>query len=209
MSPLPFIVGLTGGIGCGKTTVSNRFAELGVSVVDTDLIAHALTVPNGQAMPALVNAFGPDIQTETGALDRVKMRQLAFQDPEQRQRLESILHPLIFQAAMAACQQSQTHQGQYVLLVVPLLAEAGERYRQICQRILVIDCAETTQIQRVMARNSLAETDVLAMMAAQVSREQRLAIATDTLSNEGGLYALNLAIQKLHEHFQALVAQAI
>lgn len=192
-----FSVGLTGGVGCGKTTVADLFAALGATVVDTDLIAHALTVPDGAAMPAILAEFGPGFATPEGALDRAKMRALAFTDAGARQRLEHILHPLIRQATAAAAAAAT---GPYVVFVVPLLIESGS-WRGRVSRILAIDCPENLQISRVMARNGLQEAQVQAIMAAQVSREARLAAADDVIRNDDGIEALAPQVERLHRFY--------
>ena len=194
-----FSVGLTGGIGCGKSTVADMFAVLGASVVDTDLIAHALTVPQGAAMPAILAEFGAGFATPEGALDRDKMRALAFSDAGARQRLEQILHPLI-RAATAAAAAAAT--GPYVIFVVPLLIESGS-WRGRVSRVLAIDCPEILQISRVMARNGLQEAQVKAIMAAQVSREARLAAADDVIRNDDGIVALAPQVERLHQFYLA------
>ncbi|MDB5952860.1 MAG: dephospho-CoA kinase, partial [Massilia sp.] len=166
-------IGLTGGIGCGKTTVADMFAARGASVIDTDQIAHALTAPHGAAMPALLAEFGADFATPDGALDRARMRALVFADPGARTRLEAILHPRIREATAAAALLAT---GPYVIFAVPLLIESGS-WRDRVTRVLAVDCVEATQVARVMARNALPEAQVRAIMAAQVTRAQRLAAA--------------------------------
>lgn len=205
--PPPFIVGMTGGIGCGKTTISDLFAQRGIEVVDTDVIAHQLTCASGKAIPALVDTFGEDILAEDGALDRVVMRQRVFADPTQRQRLEAILHPMIYAEAIAACQHSRKT-SPYVLLVVPLLVEAGERYQRHCQRILLIDCAEETQIRRVMDRNHLSRIEVERMLAAQTTRTTRQALATDVVINDGAPSRLSETVSQLDLKFRELAAES-
>jgi len=192
--PPAFSVGLTGGIGCGKTTVANMFAALGAAVIDTDEIAHALTVPQGAAMPALLAEFGPDFATPEGALDRAKMRALVFADAGARARLEAILHPRI-RAATAAAAAIAT--GDYVIFVVPLLIESGT-WRERVTRVLAIDCPEDVQVARVMARNGLSEGQVRAIMAAQVTRAQRRAAADDIILNDDGLETLRPQVEALH-----------
>lgn len=192
--PPAFSVGLTGGIGCGKTTVANLFAALGAAVIDTDEIAHALTVPQGAAMPALLAEFGPDFATPEGALDRAKMRALVFADAGARARLEAILHPRI-RAATAAAAAIAT--GDYVIFVVPLLIESGT-WRERVTRVLAIDCPEHVQVARVMARNGLPEAQVRAIMAAQVTRAQRRAAADDIILNDDGLETLRPQVEALH-----------
>ncbi|MCE3603365.1 dephospho-CoA kinase [Massilia sp. P8910] len=194
-----FKVGLTGGIGCGKTAVSDRFAALGASIIDTDLIAHALTVPGGAAMDALLHEFGPAFVTADGALDRMRMRELVFSDPPAKARLEAILHPRI-RAATAAAAAVAT--GAYLIYVVPLLIESGG-WRERVARVLVIDCPEELQIARVMRRNAMSEAQVRAIMANQVSRAERLAAADDVLTNDGSLEALDHQIALLHAKYLA------
>ena len=195
--PSPFSVGLTGGIGCGKTTVADMFGTLGASIVDTDQIAHALTAPRGAAMPALLAEFGEDFATADGALDRARMRQLVFSDPGARARLESILHPRIREATAAAAAIAS---GPYVIFVVPLLIESGTWVERVT-RVLAIDCPEAMQVARVMARNGLSEEQVRAIMAAQVTREQRLAAADDVVVNDDGLDALRPQVERLHAFY--------
>ena len=194
MSNAPFSIGLTGGIGSGKTTVADMFAERGASIVDTDLIAHSLTAPGGPAMPAIIAEFGPDFADATGAMDRARMRQLVFADAGAKARLEAILHPRIRDGALAA---GAAATGSYVIYAVPLLVESGT-WRSRVQRVLVIDCREEVQIFRVMARNNLPESQVLAIMAAQASRAQRLAAADDVIDNNDGIAALTPQIDRLH-----------
>ena len=198
-----FSVGLTGGIGCGKSTVADLFAELGASIVDTDVIAHGLTAPHGPAMPAILAEFGPDFATPEGALDRARMRALVFSDATARARLEAILHPRIRDATAAAAAIAT---GPYVIYVVPLLIESGT-WRERVSRVLAIDCSEDTQVRRVMQRSGLSADAVRAIMAAQVTRQQRLASADDVIDNEDnerGIEALRPQVVRLHEHYLAL-----
>lgn len=190
-------IGLTGGIGCGKTTVANMFAALGASVVDTDLIAHAMTAPGGPAMAAIGAEFGPAFVTPDGALDRAAMRALVFSDPPAKQRLEAILHPLIRAAAES---EAAAATGAYVIFVVPLLIESGN-WRDRVARVLAIDCPEEMQIARVMARNGLQEAQVREIMAAQVTRAQRLAAADDVIVNDDGIGALAPQVEALHRQY--------
>ena len=198
-----FSVGLTGGIGCGKTTVADMFGALGASLVDTDAIAHALTAPHGAAMPAIVAEFGAGFATPEGALDRAKMRELVFTDPGARARLEAILHPRIREATAAAAAIAT---GPYVIFVVPLLIESGTWVDRVT-RVLAIDCSEEIQVARVMARNRLAEAQVRAIMAAQVTRAQRLAAADDVILNDDGLDALAPQVERLHAFYLAEAAR--
>ena len=195
-----YVVGLTGGIGSGKSTVADLFVERGAALVDTDAIAHELTAADGDAMPALAAEFGPGIVAADGALDRAAMRRLAFADPTARARLEAILHPAIRRLSLARCRSAQT---PYVILAVPLLVESGA-YREHCDRIVVVDCPETLQIERVMTRSGLSADAVRAIMAAQVGRAERLAAADDVVSNAGGREALEPQVLALHRDYLRL-----
>lgn len=189
-----FVVGLTGGVGSGKSTVADLFVAQGAALVDTDQIAHQLTAIGGLAMPGILAAFGDSLADTQGALDRTAMRNLVFADPDARAKLEAILHPLIRQVSDQRCAEAAS---PYVILAVPLLVESGN-YRDRCDRIVVVDCPETLQISRVMARNSWPEQQVRAVLAAQASRDQRLAIADDVLANEGDLKKLYPRVAELH-----------
>lgn len=195
-------IGLTGGIGCGKTTVANLFAERGATLVDTDLIAHAMTAPHGPAMAAIAAAFGPPFIAADGSLDRAAMRALVFTQPAARQRLEAILHPLI---RAEAERQAAAATGLYVIFVVPLLIESGA-WRERVGRILAVDCTEATQVARVMARNGLSEAQVRAIMTNQVSRATRLAAADDVIDNDGDAAALPPQVDRLHARYLAISA---
>lgn len=201
--PAPrFSIGLTGGIGCGKTTVANLFAQRGAAVIDTDQIAHQLTAPDGLAIPAIREQFGRAFLTADGAMDRAKMRACVFGDPVAKRNLESILHPLI----QAETENAAVHaQGSYLLFVVPLLVESG-RWKQRVDRVLVIDCPEEQQIDRVIKRNGLPRSQVLAIMAAQATREIRLAAADDVILNDGDPTALAPQVDRLHEIYASLSA---
>ena len=200
-----FVVGLTGGIGSGKSTVADLFVAQGAALVDTDAIAHELTAPGGIAMPALLAEFGPELATATGALDRAAMRRLVFADATAKVRLEAILHPLIRQVSGQRCQAATT---PYVVLAVPLLVESGN-YRQRCDRIVVVDCPESLQIERVMARNGLAAAEVEAIMAAQASRAPRLAVADDVVLNTAGRDSLSAQVAVLHQKYLALATEKL
>jgi dephospho-CoA kinase len=194
MSSIPFAVGLTGGIGSGKSTVADMFAARGATIVDTDLIAHSMTAPQGPAMPAIVAEFGPAFADASGAMDRARMRELVFSDAGAKTRLEAILHPRIRDAALAA---GAAATGAYVIYAVPLLIESGT-WRARVARVLAVDCEEQVQIARVMARNNLPEAQVRAIMAAQVSRTQRLAAADDVIVNNAGIAELEAQVERLH-----------
>lgn len=200
MTPRPYVVGLTGGIGSGKTAVANDLGRLGAALVDTDLIAHTLTAPGGAAMAEIAAAFGPSVIAADGSLDRAAMRALAFSDPAARGRLEAILHPLIRSESARQCAAAQ---APYVVLVVPLLVESGN-WRERCDRLCVVDCPESLQIERVRARSALPEAQIRAIMAAQASRAERLAAADDVIDNSGSLAELAPQIDTLHRRYLAL-----
>ena len=194
------VIGLTGGIGSGKSTVADLFYRLGVTVVDTDRIAHELTGAEGAAMPEIIAAFGKDIALPQGALDRAAMRQRVFTDASAKPRLEAILHPKIRQESRQRCQAATS---VYVLLAVPLLVETGV-WRQEVRRVLVVDCDEATQIARVKARSALSAAEVLAIMATQATRSERLAVADDVILNNGTPEALEPQVQALHLRYLEL-----
>ena len=196
------VVGLTGGIGSGKTAAANHFAALGVAVVDTDLIAHQLTGPDGAAMPAIAASFGAGVVATNGALDRSRMRELVFADASCRSRLEAVLHPLIHAESV---RQLELASGPYAVLVVPLLFESPD-YLPLLQRSLLVDCPEELQLQRVQARSGLSADAVRAIMAAQMTRAQRLALADDVIDNGGSLAALQLQVEAKHQYYLANLA---
>ncbi|MDR2614752.1 MAG: dephospho-CoA kinase [Candidatus Accumulibacter sp.] len=198
---MSLVVGLTGGIGSGKTTVADLFAELGAEVVDTDAIARELTSARGAAMPAIASAFGDAVLAEDGGLDRAAMRRLCFSDPARRKSLEAILHPLIRGESLARCRRAT--QSPYVLLVVPLLVESGA-WRNLVDRILLVDCDEARQVARVMARSALNEKEVRDIMATQASRAERQAVADDVLSNTGTRDELRPAVLDLHRRYVSM-----
>lgn len=199
---MPFVVGLTGGIGSGKSTVADLFAAHGAGIVDTDVIAHQLTGPGGAAMPSIRARFGDAVVAPDGRLDRQAMRERAFADPDARRALEAILHPLIRQEAD---RQVLASSAPYVMLVVPLLVESG-RYRQRVHRVLVVDCTPETQVQRTMARSGLTRDDVLRILAAQATREARLAAADDVVDNDGPPSRLPPLVAALHARYAAEAA---
>ncbi|GGI20174.1 dephospho-CoA kinase [Oxalicibacterium faecigallinarum] len=195
---------MTGGIGSGKSTVADLFAKLGASIVDTDLIAHQLTAPEGLAIEPIRQAFGTAFIAQDGALDRKKMRDAVFGDPTQKKLLESILHPLIRIETERAARQAS---GTYVIFVVPLLVESGTWIQRV-SRVLVVDCPEEVQRQRVMQRSGLSEAQVNAIMASQASRADRLAAADDIILNDGDSSLLPAAVERLHSRYQALALEA-
>jgi len=194
----PYTVGLTGGIASGKSVVAGLFAKRGVTVIDTDEIAHELTRPGGEAIGAIRSAFGASVIDADGALDRDGMRRLVFGDAE------AILHPLIRMESARRCDRAP---GPYAILVVPLLVESGvERSRYA--RVLVVDCPEGQQVERAMRRSGLSETEVRAILAAQATREQRLAQADDVIDNSGTPEALEDQVSNLNEKYLTLAARS-
>jgi dephospho-CoA kinase len=192
-----FVVGLTGGIGSGKSAAADCFVALGVPVVDTDAIAHELTAPGGAAIEPIRQAFGDGALTAAGALDRAAMRRRVFADPAERTRLEAILHPMIRAESEARLRRSA---ADYAVLVVPLLAES-KSYRERVDRVAVVDCTEEVQLARVMGRSGLSRAEVAAIMAAQASRAARLAIADDVIANDAGLAELRARVTELHGRY--------
>lgn len=201
---MSYVVGLTGGIGSGKSAAADLFAAHGAAVIDTDAIAHALTKADGAAMPAIRAEFGDGVVAADGALDRAAMRARVFADESTktpaRKRLEAILHPLI---RAESERQLAAATAPYAILVVPLLIEAGD-YRKRVNRIAVVDCAEATQIARVMSRSGLARAEIERILAAQAARAERLAAADDIIDNDGDIAALPPRIERLHADYLAL-----
>ncbi|PTN11725.1 dephospho-CoA kinase [Nitrosomonas aestuarii] len=195
-------VGLTGGIGCGKSSAAKIFTELGIDVIDTDLIAHELTQSNGVAIASIRSLFGNAFITLEGELDRKKMRQLIFADNSQRDQLEALLHPLILAETVRRVQRSQS---SYVVVAIPLLFETSD-YDHLIQRILVIDCDEQLQITRTMARSRLNAEEVRAIMAVQINRQHRLKNADDIVVNNQGIDNLHEQILRLHQNYLILSA---
>lgn len=197
-------IGLTGGIGSGKTVVAKRFAEHGIALIDTDQIAHSLTSAGGAALPWIAETFGTSFITPEGALDRAQMRHLIFSDEAARQRLQDFLHPLI----LAECERAtQTAQSPYLILIVPLLIEL-DSWKKRVDRVLVVDCPPETQVTRVMLRNGLTRAEVLAIMSHQASREQRCAQADEVLCNDDttSLTTLYEQVDELHKRYLNLAS---
>jgi dephospho-CoA kinase len=192
------VVGLTGGIGSGKSTVASLFAQHGIAITDTDAIAHALTAPGQPALKAIALAFGEECLTSEGALDRAALRHRVFADPAAKKTLESILHPLIRQAVTAELEQPV--KAPYRIVVIPLLFETGA-YRDIVDRSLLVDCPEAMQIERAMSRGFLTEAEVRAVMSAQLQRKERLARADDVIINDGDLKKLADQIAAIHKKY--------
>ena len=202
-------IGLTGGIGSGKTRVADMFAARGAAIIDTDLLAHEITAPGGQAIPALVEAFGAQCLRPDGAMDRDAMRAVVFADPAAKARLEGITHPLIRELTAARARAiAETGEHPYLIYVVPLLVESGAWVERV-GRVLVVDCTEDTQIARVMARNGFSRQQVLAIMAKQATRAQRLAVANDVVDNDGPVDALTAQVDRLDQTYRALSAAGV
>jgi len=198
------VVGLTGGIGSGKSAVADAFAALGAEVTDTDRLAHAVTAPGEPGHAGVVRAFGTAYVLPDGKLDRAKLRECVFADAAARALLEGILHPLI---RAAAAREVAAWTSPYGLLVVPLLFERGG-HKGLVQRVLVVDCPEDVQLQRVMARSGLTEAAVRAIMAAQLPRAERLARADDVLDNGGPIEAIAPQVAALDRRYRVLAAAA-
>lgn len=194
---MKLVVGLTGGIGSGKSAAANEFARLGATVVDTDVIAHELTAAGGAAIPELRKAFGDEAIDASGAMDRVQMRERVFSDPSAKKALEALLHPMIREDSR---RRIEVAPGPYIIHVVPLLVETAD-YRRRVDRVLVVDCPEDLQIARVRARNALPEEQVQAIIATQASRADRLASADDVIDNSGSLDALCRQVAALHKRY--------
>jgi dephospho-CoA kinase len=197
-------VGLTGGIASGKTTVSNLFAALGVPVFDADQIAREVVAAGTPLRAELFDRFGPSIRTPDGELDRTALRRIVFEDIVRRRELESLLHPAI---RTRTEQLSARAGGPYQVHVVPLLVETGSADR--FTRVLVIDCPESLQLERLMARSHVCDAEARAMLAAQASRAERLAVADDVISNDGAATALAPQVAALHERYLALQGRMV
>jgi dephospho-CoA kinase len=193
------LIGLTGGIGSGKTTVSALLGKLGAGIVDTDLIAHQITGPNGVAMPSIEKQFGADYLNASGALDRDKMRALVFTEPEARKTLEAITHPLIHLETIKQARQLVLEGAPYLVFVVPLLIESGS-WQGLIDRLVVVDCPEEVQIARVMQRSNLARLDLERILQAQASRKDRLACADIVIENQDSFENLNSEVNQLHQN---------
>jgi len=194
------VVGLTGGIGSGKSAAAEEFGRLGATVVDTDAIAHELTQAGGAAIPKVRALFGDGYVDARGAMDRAKMRALAFQDPAARKGLEQLLHPMIRAESERLIAAAS---GSYVILVVPLLVESGS-YRQRVARVVVVDCPEDVQIERVRQRSKLTDDEIRRIIRSQASREDRLAAADDVIDNSASLDALHKQVRELHARYLEL-----
>ncbi len=201
---MSFVVGLTGGIGSGKSTAAAEFARLGATVVDADAIAHHLSEPGGAAIAPIRRLFGEDFVLASGAMDRKKMRARVFSDAAAKRELEALLHPMIREESERRIEAAS---GPYVVNVVPLLVESGD-YRDRVDRVLVIDAPQETQVRRVAARSLLSEAEVRAIIRAQASRAERLAAADDVIDNAGTLDALRKQVCTLHARYLNMAGKA-
>ncbi|MDE3233279.1 MAG: dephospho-CoA kinase [Pseudomonadota bacterium] len=198
----PVRLGLTGGIGSGKSTVAAFLAQAGAAVMDADAISRALTQAGGQAIPAILAEFGETLITPEGAMNRDAMRALVFSNPQTKRQLEAIIHPLVAQALQAQTQAAIEAGKKCLVFDVPLLVESGERWRRQVDWVCVVDCQTDTQIQRVMARSQLARPEIEAIMAQQASRAQRLASADAVIYNDGlDLDQLERAVHEMMARF--------
>jgi dephospho-CoA kinase len=199
---LGLVVGLTGGIGSGKSAAAEEFARLGATVVDTDAISHELTSAGGAAIAEIMRQFGRAFVDASGAMNRKRMRDLVFADVEEKQRLEALLHPMI---RAESARRIAAATAPYVVHVVPLLIES-QGYRERVGRVLVVDCPEELQVARVRARSGLPEGEIRRIIASQVQRQKRLAAADDVIDNSGTIAALQQQVRRLHETYLKLAA---
>jgi dephospho-CoA kinase len=202
------LIGLTGGIGSGKTAVSDLLGELGAGIIDTDLISHQITAPGGKAIPLIAKAFGADFIDPQGALIRPKMRILVFENPGARKVLEQITHPLIQEETAKQAFELAKSGVPYLVFVVPLLIESGS-WIKLIDYLVVVDCPEETQIQRVMHRNNMTRSDVENVLKAQTSRNTRLAAANAVIENEGSLDELKSEVLNLHQKLLKILEEPL
>lgn len=196
-------IGLTGGIGSGKTSVSDIFSELGVPVIDTDLVARQLTARDGAALPEIFAAWGESVMRPEGELDRDALRRRIFAAPEERRRLEAILHPLIRRQVVA---ELAALDAPYVVVVIPLLVETGN-YRELLDRVLVVDCPESLQVERVRARSGLSAEEVSAIISAQADRSSRIAAADDVIANAANSRSLREQVLSLDAKYREIAGR--
>lgn len=194
------IIALTGGIGSGKSEVARLFSQLGIPIVDTDVIAHALTAPNQPILLEIAEKIGKEFINVNGVLDRTKLRAHVFEHPEAKDALEKILHPRIHEEALRQLRENQKKCVPYQIVVVPLLFETNQ-YTDVANLTLAVDCDPALQISRTMTRSQLTESAVQAIIDAQITREVRNARADEVIENNGGLTELSLKVKKLHEKF--------
>ncbi len=197
-------IGLTGGIGSGKSTVCRLFQELGVAIIDADIIARQLVEPGQPALMQLVDHFGGHILNTDGSLNRTMLRDLVFADADKKQQLENILHPLVYARIAIEIEQLQ---GNYCIVAVPLLLETGKSHA--VDRVLVVDCSVETQIDRVISRDNLNRNQVMAIIASQMPREQRLTLADDVIDNSTTPVQLAEQVKRLHNSYNLLATARI
>jgi dephospho-CoA kinase len=200
-TPSPLRIGLTGGIGSGKSTVARMLQVRGAAVIDADAISRNVTAVNGAALPAIERTFGAEFITQDGSLHRERMRTHVFSQPNAKQALEAIIHPLVAHETQRQAQAALSKGHRTLVFDVPLLVEAGERWRQQVDRILLVDCLEETQIQRVIARNGLSREEVHRILLAQSSRMQKLATADWVIYND------DISLMTLENHLSLLPIQ--
>lgn len=200
--PTPLRLGLTGGIGSGKSTVSERLVQHGAALLDADAISRATTAAGGSAMAAIAQQFGPEFVDDTGALDRAAMRQLVYADPGARARLQAIVHPLVGQDIQRRAEQAQANGKRVLVFDIPLLVESLPSWRPRLDRIVVVDCDRATQIARVQARDNLPLAQIEAILNAQATREQRRAAADHLIANGAGV-----SLAQLQRQVDALARQ--
>jgi len=199
-----YTVAITGGIGSGKTTVANKFAQLGITVIDADIIARSVVEPQKPALKSIAQHFGPTILLPDGTLNRRELRERIFADPQEKAWLNALLHPLIHQATQDEIAGATS---EYVLWVVPLLVE--NQLHKKADRVLVVDVDPETQKIRTMQRDNVSRTHAEQIIAAQVSREARLAVADDVIDNSGRPDAVDAEVKRLHQRYLQLAAQAV
>ena len=202
-TPQRLRIGLTGGIASGKSLVADAFAELGVPIIDTDVIAREVVEPGQPALARIRAMFGEGVITDSGELDRRALRDIVFSDSEKREQLEALLHPLIRDAAF---QQAEAAPGPYHIIVVPLLAESPMRHAM--DRIIVVDCSTATQLARLLERDSESEDQARRIIAAQASRDERLSLADDVVSNDGSIDETLEQVNELHQRYLSLTADS-
>ena len=196
-------IGLTGGIGSGKSEVAGMFNQLGVPVIDADVIAHQLVEPGTEALTEITAAFGETILTSEGTLDRAKLAGIVFNKPDMKQQLETIIHPRVREQIKA---YKDAHKNEpYIIVVIPLLLESGQR--DLVDRVLVVNAAETVRIQRVQSRDGRREEQIRSIMRNQADDAQRRAAADDNIDNSGSLDDLMISVRKLHQQYISLAAQ--
>jgi len=199
--PGVYRIGLTGGIASGKSTVANLFAALGVTIVDTDLLAREVVAPGSALLPRIAGHFGAQVLQKDGSLDRAALRSRVFANPAERQWLERLTHPAIRELTDKRCESATS---DYVIVAIPLLVETAgaERF----DRVLVVDCSPEIQLARLQARDGTTRAEAQRMLAAQATREQRLAVADDVITNDGDLAALREQVEKLHRQYLKLAS---